>query len=218
MTKTYGHGSRSTMALKGVNLGVRPGCFLAVMGGSGAGKSTLLGCLAGEVLPSSGAVRRSPGGTGAATLATDEKPLPGERVGEYVERASGAGAGLGAEKLRGLYEATGLWEHRRDAAESLAAAYAPQLAVARSLARDPQLLLVDEPVAHETAGGPGEWAEVLRHAVTGTGVAVVMVTSDPAAAARADAALFLRDGLIVDALAGADPDRIADCLKMASSI
>lgn len=205
----------STAALKGVSLGVRPGCFLAVMGGPGAGKTTLLRCLAGDVLPRSGSVHRGLGVVGVAAPAAEEDPWPGEQVRSYVERAA-AHTEVGPSRLRDLYRATGLWEHRLAPAESLVPKFAPQLAVVRSLVRGAQLLLVDQPVAHGAAGSPEEWAEVLRRAVDRTGVAAVMVTADPAAAARADATVFLRDGLLVDALAGAAPQRIADCLKLVS--
>ncbi|MFE4537324.1 ATP-binding cassette domain-containing protein [Streptomyces scopuliridis] len=77
--------------------------------------------------------------------------------------------------------------------------------VAAAVALGARLLLADE--ASEESGA------ALRRAVKGHGVAAVMSTSAPAVAARADAVVFLRDGGVVDLVAGAGPDMISDCLE-----
>ncbi|MFE4367891.1 ATP-binding cassette domain-containing protein [Streptomyces sp. NPDC056835] len=77
--------------------------------------------------------------------------------------------------------------------------------VAAAVALGSRLLLADE--ASE------ESAVALRRAVKGHGVAAVMSTSAPAVAARADAVVFLRDGGVVDMVAGAGPEVISDCLE-----
>nr|UNF16772.1 hypothetical protein [Streptomyces scopuliridis] len=77
--------------------------------------------------------------------------------------------------------------------------------VAAAVALGPRLLLADE--ATEESG------MALRRAVRGHGVAAVMSTSAPAVAARADAVVFLRDGGVVDMVAGAGPEVISDCLE-----
>ncbi|MEV6425811.1 ATP-binding cassette domain-containing protein [Streptomyces sp. NPDC051662] len=77
--------------------------------------------------------------------------------------------------------------------------------VAAAVALGPRLLLADE--ATEESG------TALRRAVRGHGVAAVMSTSAPAVAARADAVVFLRDGGVVDMVAGAGPEVISECLE-----
>jgi putative ABC transport system ATP-binding protein len=214
VAKSYGEGPDRVHALRGVSLGVRPGRFVAVMGSPGAGKTTLLGCLAGDITPTSGTVRRSAGERGRAVLAdlTDE-PGPTDPVTGYVE--GGGGRPLGAGRLRKLYKATGLWPHRRAAVGELPAERTRHLAIARALAHDPDLLLVDEAPALGAADDPHELARLLRRVSNAMGTAVVMVTADCAAAAQADAVILLRDGLIVDALAGATPERIGESLATA---
>ncbi|MFJ9847903.1 ATP-binding cassette domain-containing protein [Streptomyces sp. NPDC101150] len=76
-----------------------------------------------------------------------------------------------------------------------------------ALARRPELLLADE--ASEECGA------ALRRAVEDRGVAVVMATTAPAAAARADAVVFLNDGAVVDMVADAGPQTIRECLERA---
>nr|UNF16811.1 hypothetical protein [Streptomyces scopuliridis] len=77
--------------------------------------------------------------------------------------------------------------------------------VAAAVALGPRLLLADE--ASEESGA------ALRRAVEGHGVAAVMATSAPTVAACADAVVFLRDGRVVDMVAGAGPEVISDCLE-----
>ncbi|MFD7318912.1 ATP-binding cassette domain-containing protein [Streptomyces sp. NPDC059883] len=77
--------------------------------------------------------------------------------------------------------------------------------VAAAVALGPRLLLADE--ASEESGA------ALRRAVEGHGVAAVMSASSPTVAACADAVVFLRDGRVVDMVAGAGPEVISDCLE-----
>ncbi|MEU1799634.1 ATP-binding cassette domain-containing protein [Streptomyces sp. NPDC019937] len=214
---SFGEGAGRVHALRGVSLGVRPGRFLAVMGSPGSGKTTVLRCLAGDLEPTSGTVRRSAGEPGAAILADlahpADEPLSTDRVTDYVE---GNARRLGAAGLRRLYKTTGLWTHRRATIGELPAAQARHLVIARSLAHDPDLLLIDEPAGLRPADESRELAQLLRRVSDSMGTAVVMVTADSVAAARADAVILLQGGLIVDALAGATPERIGACLATTS--
>ncbi|MFJ9213089.1 ATP-binding cassette domain-containing protein [Streptomyces sp. NPDC102264] len=103
-----------------------------------------------------------------------------------VRRAPGSGDGRGPLVS---------WVSGPDGAGSVAAA----------VALGPRLLLADE--ASEESGA------ALRRAVKGHGVAAVMSTSAPTVAACADAVVFLRDGGVVDMVAGAGPEVISDCLE-----
>ena len=225
VAKSYGEGTDRVHALRGVSLGVRPGRFLAVMGTPGSGKTTLLRCLAGDIVPTSGTVRWSDteregaerGGAVLADLADlADEPRSTDRVTGYVE---GSGGGrLSAGRLRKLYKTTGLWPHRRAAIGELPVAQRRHLAIARALAHDPDLLLVDEPTALRAADESRERAQLLRRVSSAMGTAVVMVTVDSVAAAQADAVILLRGGLIVDALAAATPERIGACLAIAGAV
>ncbi|UNO41469.1 ATP-binding cassette domain-containing protein [Streptomyces sp. MST-110588] len=76
--------------------------------------------------------------------------------------------------------------------------------------RHPRLLLVDE--------GGEEVGAALRRAVQRPGVAAVMTTTEPAAAACADAVVFLHGGAVVDMVADAGPDRISECLERSARL
>ncbi|MFI9050861.1 ATP-binding cassette domain-containing protein [Streptomyces sp. NPDC053427] len=157
VTKIYDSAAGPVYGLRGVNLAVRAGVFLAVMGKEKSGKTTLLKCLSGETQPTSGSLSRRAGSEGDVVVSC---PAPGDP-------------------------------------SSLEAA----------LARRPALLLADE--ASEECGA------ALRRAVADRGVAVVMATTAPAAAARADAVVFLNDGAVVDMVADAGPQKIRECLERA---
>ncbi|MEK2477798.1 ATP-binding cassette domain-containing protein [Streptomyces noursei] len=92
------------------------------------------------------------------------------------------------------------WPTAEEGASSLEAA----------LARRPELLLADD--ASEECGA------ALRRAVDERGVAVVMATTAPAAAAQADAVVFLDDGAVVDMIADAGPQAIRECLERAGGL
>lgn len=163
VTMVYETRPRAVYALRNVSLVVREGVFLAVMGDGSPGKTTLLRCLSGEIQPSSGVVRRGPGG--------GDRGAP---LASWVPEPGGAGS------------------------------------VAAAVALGPRLLLADE--ASEESGA------ALRRAVKGHGVAAVMSTSAPTVAARADAVVFLRDGGVVDLVAGAGPEVISDCLERSGRV
>ncbi|MFE7130091.1 ATP-binding cassette domain-containing protein [Streptomyces sp. NPDC057638] len=166
---TGGTGNGCVPALRGVNLGIRPGSFLAVMGGPASGKATLARCLTGDVRPVSGTVWWAEGCSGRVLVGSGPEP---------------------------------------DGSAIVARAWRETLMEA--LAEEPDLLVVDQPVSLGD-GGERERAVALREMVTERGLAVVMVTGDAVVAAQADVVLFLKDGRIVDALAGAAPGRIAAC-------
>jgi putative ABC transport system ATP-binding protein len=212
VSKTYPGGVR---ALDDVSLTVHSGSFVAVMGPSGSGKSTLMHCAAGLDTPSGGSA--SIAGTEIGTLSeTRRTELRRERVGFVFQsynlvpslsvadnitlplRLAGRApdrewAGLLVERvgLGGLLD-------RRPA--ELSGGQQQRAAIARALVTRPAVVFGDEPTGALDLRSAREVLDLLRDLVDGLGQTVVMVTHDPAAAARADRTVVMADGRVVDTL------------------
>ncbi len=215
VTKTYAGGVR---ALDDVSLTVERGTFLAVMGPSGSGKSTLMHCAAGLDSPTGGSV--SIDGTPIVGLnETRRTELRRERVGfvfqsyNLVPSLSVADnitlplrlAGTKPDRawLRTLVERVGLAGRLEHRPAELSGGQQQRAAIARALVTRPAVVFGDEPTGALDLRTAREVLGLLRDLVDGLGQTVVMVTHDPAAAARADRALVMADGRIVDTLGAA---------------
>lgn len=208
VTKTY---DGAVDALDRVSLQVSRGSFLAVMGPAGSGKSTLLHCAAGLDSPTSGEVRI--GGTEVSRLDEARRTalrrdrigfvfqsynlLPSLTVEENIRlplRMSGASADR--RWIGTLVKRTGLGPLLRRRPGELTGGERQRAAIARSLASRPEIVFADEP----TGGlGPDTAREVLgllRDLVDEFAQSVVMVTSDPDAAAHAHATAVMASGRI----------------------
>ncbi|MEU9041344.1 MULTISPECIES: ATP-binding cassette domain-containing protein [unclassified Kitasatospora] len=197
-----------------MNLGIRSGCFLAVMGPTGAGKTTLLRCLAGLVPPTSGSTWWAPGPDPdepvPAELLPDE-PQPDHPAASVAEAVRSAGP-AGRADLDLVHRATLLERSLERPVRELSASGRRRLAVAHALARTPRLLLADEPGPDPSPAAERARAAVLRRATAQFDVAAVMAVRDPVAASLARATIFLHRGQVVDAVAGAAPAELAECL------
>lgn len=213
VTKVYGD-SDTGQGIRGIDLDVRPGEFLAIMGTSGAGKSTLLNVLGLLDDFDSGAYE---------LLGEDVSRIRDKRADElrgdvisFVFQSShvmphetierNAALGLNKWKLsRSLVEdritsvlgAVGL-DHRLGAlARELSGGERQRLAIARAIAIPPQLLLADEPTGNLDEQNTATVLDLLRE-LNRRGVTVVLITHDREVAAQADRVVTLRDGRIVD--------------------
>lgn len=212
LTKTY---PGDVKALDEVSLTVRPGTFLAVMGPSGSGKSTLMHCAAGLDSPTSGSVRID-GHEIAGLNETRRTELRRERVG-FVFQAYNLIPSLTIEDnitlplrladrapdrewIAALVERVGLAGHLGRRPAELSGGQQQRAAVVRALAARPAVVFADEPTGALDLRSAHEVLELLRALVDELGQTVVMVTHDPAAAARAHKALVMADGRVVTAL------------------
>src|SRR5205085_8740789 len=214
VSKVYGSGPSEVHALRSVELAVRAGELVAIMGPSGSGKSTLLtiaGTLeeptGGEVLIAGSPVgrlsknhrarlrRRSIGyvfqdfNLLAGLTALENVTLPLELDGVPAKRAYPAGVAALAE--------LGLGDRASRFPDELSGGERQRVAVARAVVGDRHLLLADEPSgALDSANG--EAVMRLIRAACRRGVAGVVVTHDAQLASWADRVVFLRDGRVVD--------------------
>jgi putative ABC transport system ATP-binding protein len=205
LRKTFRRGPESVTALDGVDLAVRGGELVALVGPSGSGKSTLLTLLCGWDSPDSGELGyggalagRRPGALGWAELAlvpqalglvpdlslADNLLLPARlRGAAAAERAAGLLADFGLEHLADRYP------HQASLGEQ------QRVAVARALLLGPAVLLADEPTAHQDRAHADRLLDALR-AQAHRGSAVLLATHDEVAWGRADRVLSMRDGRV----------------------
>jgi len=197
-------------ALRGLDLDVAAGVFVAVMGPSGCGKSTLLNVIAGLDQPDDGSIevageridgrdeewlarfRRQHIGVvfqffslldGVSVL--DNLVLPGILGGLRRRAATSRG--------RDLLDLLGIGEHGGRAPSALSGGQRQRLAIARALVNDPDLLLADEPTGALDSDGAQQVLALLRRLHAG-GQTLIMVTHAPEVAAAAGRVVWMRDG------------------------
>ncbi|HKD95024.1 MAG TPA: ABC transporter ATP-binding protein [Gaiellaceae bacterium] len=208
-------------ALRGVDLELSPGEFVAVMGPSGCGKSTLLNLVAGLDTPSGGEIVLG----GEPLAGKDESQLAHMRrrhIGfvfqffNLLEDTSalenialpaviaGATRGRAERRARDLLDLLGLPDKAQDLPEVLSGGQRQRLAIARALANEPTLLLADEPTgALDTTGGL-EILELLRRLHAG-GQSILLVTHDERVAGAARRVVRMEDGRVATSTRNADP-------------
>ena len=200
-------------ALRGVDVSVAEGEFVAVTGPSGCGKSTLLNLLGGLDRPTAGEIelggRRVDGLSEArwAHVRRDEigfvfqffNLIGNLSVADNVE-LPGLLAGLSPRAARGrrtdLLTSLGIAEHADTSPTRLSGGQQQRVAIARALINRPRLLLADEPTGALDSASAREVMAVLREAHDERGQTIVLVTHDARVAARADRVLAMRDGAV----------------------
>jgi len=202
-------------ALREVSLAFEAGEYLAVCGPSGCGKSTLLHILGCVDTPTRGQLLLDGGDVGRKSDA-ERSELRLLRIGfvfqrffllpmltalenvELPQAEAGVARGERRRRSRELLEYVGLGHRAEHRPSQLSGGEMQRVAVARALANRPRLLLADEPTG-ELDQKTGEQIAALLDRVHADGTAVVVVTHDPAIAARAPRTVFMRDGRIEDA-------------------
>jgi putative ABC transport system ATP-binding protein len=229
LQRTFGSGATAVRALRDVDLGVREGEMVAIMGPSGSGKSTLLHILGALDRPNGGSVSIS--GRRYDNLSDRElTKLRGEVFGFVFQffnllptltaaenvllpaLVNGERPARYAERVDQLMERVGLAGRAGHLPTELSGGEQQRVAIARALLRDPELVLADEPTGNLDSASGGAVMSLLREVVD-EGETVVMVTHDPGAAALADRVVFLRDGSIVDEVEGGDSGCVIDAFR-----
>jgi putative ABC transport system ATP-binding protein len=229
LTKTYESGETSVDALKGIDLTIQRGEFVAVMGPSGSGKSTLMHILGALESSTSGEVEIA----GVSLAGLDDKRLTllrRDSVGfifqffnllstmtaEENVMLPSLIAGERASKLHDraieLLDLVGLSERRNHLPSQLSGGEQQRVSVARSLMRDPDLLLADEPTGNLDTKNGAAVLDMLRDVQSKAGHTILMVTHDAAAASRATRVIFLRDGKLAGEVPGGDSTLINDTI------
>ena len=233
VARRYGEGDAAVDALRGVSLDIPPGQFAAVMGPSGSGKSTLMHILAGLDRPTGGSV--SIDGTDITALSDKKLTLLRRHHIGFVFQFFNLLPTLTAEEnvrlplqiagtkpdedwVEAVIERVGLGDRRDHRPAELSGGQQQRVAIARALVSRPTVIFADEPTGNLDSTTGHEILKVLREAVDTYQQTTVMVTHDANAAATADRALFLADGLIVrDAPCGAASDIMAIMAELAAA-
>ena len=201
LVATYNRGGAVRTALRGVSLAVLPGEVLGLVGPNGSGKTTLIRAVTGAVTPVSGEVRL--GGDDVSALSQRERAL---RAAVVPQEPSLPGAFSALEivlmgrtpHLRLLQNegpfdlcavewamrATQTWEFADRAAGELSGGERQRVVVARALAQEAPLLLLDEPTAHLDLGHQAGVLEMVRRTCREAGRGVLAVVHDLTLAAR----------------------------------
>jgi putative ABC transport system ATP-binding protein len=212
LRKTYG--APPVRALRGVDLTVRAGEFVALMGPSGSGKSTLLHLIAGLDRADEGTVALA--GVRTEELASARLArLRRRHVGlvfqffHLIEHLSalenvalaaliaGARPAAATDRARDLLDTLGLLERAAERPAALSGGQRQRVAIARALANRPTLLLADEPTGALDSAGAAEVLELFSR-LHRTGQTILMVTHSREVAAGAQRIVRMRDGRVVD--------------------
>ncbi|MDA2804725.1 ABC transporter ATP-binding protein [Nocardiopsis suaedae] len=232
VAKHHTAGEHRVAALDGASLTVRAGTLTAVMGPSGSGKSTLLHCAAGLDRPDAGTVTVDGvdlGSLGERGLTEFRRRRIGFVFQDYnlvdaltaaqntLLPARLAGARAGRRHALAALEEVGLRDRADHRPHQLSGGEQQRVAIARAVLSRPAVLCADEPTGALDLARGRQVLDRLRAVVDVHGGTVLMVTHDPAVAARADRVVFMADGRIVDELGadGAAPAAEAVAVRMA---
>jgi len=213
ITKVYGKGAAATHALRGIDVRIEEGDFVAVMGASGSGKSTCLNILGCLDTPTAGSYLFR--GVEVSNLSRNQRALLRRHYLGFVFQGYNLlsrTSALENVELPLLYRGIPRAERRRLAEEALAAVgpqgreqHSPselsggqlqRAAIARAIVTKPQVLLADEPTGNLDTARSVEIMELLTAFNRNQGTTVVMVTHETAMAAYADRIVHFVDGLV----------------------
>ena len=212
LRKSYFVAQREIPVLRGTNLRISGGEFLAIMGPSGCGKSTLLFHMGAMMRPTSGTV--TIGGQDLSRLGDSALTrLRRERIGFVFQRFNLLPA-LDAEAnvrlalaIRGRPHADGVGEilsqmgledKRRHRPNELSIGEQQRVAIARAIIHGPDILLADEPTGNLDSDNAAQILSLFRALNRERGQTIVMITHNKDAAALADRIVQMKDGLILN--------------------
>ena len=207
------NGSRRVEILKGIDLSIPSGQFVAIVGASGSGKSTLLGLLAGLDTPSEGEIILD--GTPIHNL--DEEALSavrGQKLGFVFQSYQLIPTltalenvllpfelnlpGNGIPQARKLLDQVGLSDRMDHYPVQLSGGEQQRVALARAFIVKPPIVMADEPTGNLDSVNGEKVLELLLTRNSEAGTTLVLVTHDPQVAALAHRKIVLRDGMVVE--------------------
>jgi putative ABC transport system ATP-binding protein len=212
LTKTVTSGTEELTILNDISIAIPEGQFVSLTGASGSGKSTLLGLIAGLDSPSSGRI----------TIDEDEVTamnedglarLRSEKIGFVFQSfhlipsltafenilipMEIIGATNAKERAGELLEEVGLSERGHHYPNELSGGEQQRVAIARALANQPKILLADEPTGNLDSKNGQHIFELMEDLHRQRNITLVLVTHDPALAAKAQRQVVLRDGIVI---------------------
>ena len=210
--KTYATGAVRVEALRGIDLEVAEGDYLAIMGPSGSGKSTLMHIIGCLDVPTEGSYELD--GTDVSTAGEKELArIRNRRIGFVFQQFNllasltalrnvelplvyaGTPAAERRERALAALERVGLAERVQHRPGELSGGQQQRVSIARALVTDPALLLADEPTGNLDSRSTEEILDLFAELNT-AGRTIVMITHEPDVAARAGQVVHIHDGLL----------------------
>jgi putative ABC transport system ATP-binding protein len=212
--KTYRSGSIEFEALRGIDMQIEEGEYVAVIGPSGSGKSTLMNLLGCLDIPTEGTYHLGGEDVSAMTEAQLAEvrnrrigfvfqqfhllsSLPAWRNVELPLVYAGAPRAVRRDRAVAALEKVGLGDRVENRPGELSGGQQQRVAVARALVTEPDIILADEPTGNLDSASTQAVLGLLDE-LHGTGRTIVLITHEHEVAARADRNLVIRDGLITD--------------------
>ncbi len=213
LTKSISAAAHTVHILRGIDLEIPRGQFVAIMGPSGSGKSTLLGLIAGLDSPTSGQIWLD--GEEITRLAEDRMAeLRGRKIGFVFQSYNliptltaeenvllpfelSGGNGDGRRRVRQLLETVGLADRARHYPVQLSGGEQQRVALARAFILRPPILLADEPTGNLDSENGRRVLELLLSLNRSEAATLVLVTHDREIASQADRIVTLKDGRII---------------------
>ncbi len=214
VSKRYRMGEVEVTALRGVDLSIESGDFVAITGASGSGKSTMMNLVGCLDLPTDGAVYLD--GKDIASLPESSlAQIRGQRIGFIFQQFNliptlsalenvtlplelqDAPQAKADERARQLLEMVDLSDRLHHLPTQLSGGQQQRVAIARSLANDPEVILADEPTGNLDTSAGTAVMDVLERLWKDEHKTIIMVTHDPRIARRAHRRVELLDGRVV---------------------
>jgi len=213
LKKTY-FGKVETPVLHGIDIEIRSGEFVAIIGQSGSGKSTLLNILGALDVPTEGKVLID--GVDIATLTEDELAALRNRVVGFVFQfhylldelsclenaltpvaiSKGEASEEDTTRVIALLERVGLGKQLHKHPDTMSGGQNQRCAIIRALTNQPKIVLADEPTGNLDSRSGTEVFNIMREMNRENGVAFIMVTHDDRLAQEADRILMIEDGWV----------------------
>jgi putative ABC transport system ATP-binding protein len=214
VTKTYDMESVKVDVLKGVDISIKRGEFVAIVGASGSGKSTLLHIIGLLDRPTTGAVYVD--GANSRQMSDDRlAEIRGRKIGfvfqffnlyptlnarENVELPlliQGVDKGVRAARARKLLAAVGLSDKEGNMPSQLSGGQRQRVSIARALITDPDIILADEPTGNLDSKTGEEVIDLIVRIRKETGKTLIVVTHDRHVASHADRVVEIKDGKVI---------------------
>jgi putative ABC transport system ATP-binding protein len=213
LQRVFKIGTKEVQALRGVDLTIESGRYVALKGRSGSGKTTLLNCIGGLDRPTSGIVRVF--GRNLADLGEDQLALWRRRELGFIFQSFGLLPTLSAyenvdlmlrlvdtpgkerrERTLHCIELVGLrkWMHHRP--YEMSGGQQQRVGIARALANHPKLLLADEPTGELDSTTARDILQLFRHIIEAEHITLLMSSHDPLVDKYVDQIILLKDGQI----------------------
>jgi len=214
VTKSIDTGAHRVDILRGIDLSIAPGEFVAIMGASGSGKSTLLGLLAGLDAPTAGEIFLD--GQDITRMAEDQLAgIRGRKIGFVFQsyqliptltaeenvllpaELAGENTASSQQRARMLLDTVGLADRRDHYPVQLSGGEQQRVALARAFMRKPPLLLADEPTGNLDSTNGRQVLDLLLSLNRTEGATLILVTHDKDLAGHATRIVTLKDGIAV---------------------